>query len=77
MDPFFGGAYESRHFEHSRWLTLDEMRGLIQSASYVPAPGAPSFEPMMAELDRSFAATENDGRVEVIYDTRMFFGQLR
>lgn len=74
LEPFFGGPYASRRFEHSRLLTLDEMRGLLQSASYVPAAGAPTFEAMMSELDRIFGETERDGRVEVIYDTELYFG---
>jgi ubiquinone/menaquinone biosynthesis C-methylase UbiE len=77
LRAFFGGPYESRQFEHSRLLELEEMRGLLQSASYVPARGAPTFPAMMEELDRIFAATQRDGRIELIYDTELYFGRIQ
>ena len=76
LRAFFGGSYGERHLEHSRQLDLEEMRGLLQSASYVPAPGDANFEPMMRELDRVYDETQRGGRVEVIYDTELYFGVL-
>jgi len=77
LAAFFGGPYASRYFEHSRLLEREEMRGLLQSASYVPAAGADNFEPMMKEFDRVFEETQRDGRIKLIYDTELYFGPLR
>ena len=76
LRAFFGGPYRERRLEHSRFLDREEMRGLLQSASYVPAPGDDNFEPMMKEFDRVFASTATAGRVEVIYDTELYFAEL-
>lgn len=46
----------------------------VQSASYMPTPEAPTYAPMLARLRELFDAAQQDGRVAMDYETRVFFG---
>ncbi|HEX3747907.1 MAG TPA: class I SAM-dependent methyltransferase [Bryobacteraceae bacterium] len=73
-------------FEHEKWQTavfpnhqdfdLDGIRGRLLSSSYVPLPDSPQFAPMMQELDTMFARHQKGGQVQVLYETKVYFGQL-
>jgi SAM-dependent methyltransferase len=75
-----------RFFGHSHWrkasfanrqeFDLDGIKGRTRSASYTPQPGAPGYEPMMAELKQLFAATAQDGQVTFAYETNVYAGLL-
>lgn len=76
LERFFGGAQEERRFAHEQRLDLDGLRGLLASTSYAPRAGHPGHEPMLRDLERLFAATEQDGAVTVLYETELYFGAL-
>lgn len=46
----------------------------VESASYMPQAGSPSYAPMLARLRQLFDAAQTDGRVPMDYETRVFFG---
>jgi hypothetical protein len=48
----------------------------LRSSSFIPAPDAPNFAPMMAELQRIFDTHNQAGRVRLEYSTRIYFGRL-
>jgi SAM-dependent methyltransferase len=48
----------------------------LNSASYVPREGTPTYAPMMARLRALFDASQRNGRVVMDYDTRVFFAPL-
>ena len=47
----------------------------VESASYMPQAGSPSYAPMLARLRQLFDAAQTAGRVPMDYETRVFFGQ--
>lgn len=75
-DFFAGGRVASRSFPNEQVFDLAGLRGRLLSSSYVPAPGDPRHPPMLAALERLFAAHQQDGRVRIGYATEMYFGQL-
>lgn len=57
-------------------LTLDELRGRILSASYMPQPGHPGFDSMSAALEELFGETQSGGTVVMHHDCQVCWGQL-
>lgn len=52
------------------------VEGRLLSSSYAPEAGQPNHEPMLAALREIFDRYQEDGRVEIRYDTRVFTAQL-
>lgn len=78
MKHFFGAneyrAYEVPNFQE---FDFDGVAGRIRSSSYMPVPDHANFAPMMAELQKMFAAHNDAGRVRLEYSTRIYFGHLQ
>jgi SAM-dependent methyltransferase len=74
-------------FRHDNFLTRelpnrqifdrDGLMGRLRSSSFVPPEGHPEFAPMMAALDKLFAAHQQDGHVRMEFSTVTYLGQLR
>jgi SAM-dependent methyltransferase len=75
-----------RFFAHDSWRVAsfpnhqdfdwEGIRGRLLSSSYAPLPGSPKFAPMMEELEAIFAKYHQGGHVKVVYETKMYVGQL-
>lgn len=52
------------------------LSGRLRSSSYAPPPGHPRHQPMLAELEKIFAAHQKHGRVRMEYRTRVYAGKL-
>ena len=77
ITAFFGhDGWKEAAFENRQDLDLDGVRGRLRSSSYAPLPGSAAFDPMMQELDRLFAAFQQDGRVAFLYETNVYYGSL-
>lgn len=77
LESFFAPA-ELREFHCANRQVLDlaGLEGRLRSCSYAPGPEHPDHEPMMAQLRRIFAARQQDGRVAIDYDCRVYYGRL-
>jgi SAM-dependent methyltransferase len=74
---FYGpGGYAKRVLDNPQHHDAAGLRGRLLSSSYVPAPGHPKYEPMLAALDGLFAEYQTDGQVVIGYDTEVYFGRL-
>lgn len=81
MEPFFGGsegdgAYHHRTFDHVQPLDLQGLIGLITSFSYMPRSGADGFEASIEALRALHEEYADDGSVEIVYDTQLYFGEI-
>ena len=52
------------------------VEGRLLSSSYAPEAGHPNHAPMLVALREVFDRHQEDGRVEIRYDTRVFTAQL-
>ncbi len=78
LDRFFGASnWRLEKLPNQQEFDLAGLRGRFLSSSYAPLPGAPGYEPSMAELGRLFEEHQADGRVTLLYDTEVYFGRLR
>ena len=76
----------TRFFENESWrmasfpnhqdFNWDGIRGRLLSSSYAPLPGSPQYAPMMEELEGMFTKFQQDGKVKLIYETKMYVGRL-
>ena len=64
-------------FDNHQHLDLEGLQGRLASSSYAPLPGTPAFQPLMEALARLFAKYQKDGRVTLLYDTKVYVGQLK
>ena len=64
-----------RTFENAQTLDRDGLRGRLLSTSYVPAPGAPRHDEMLAALERLFGAHQRDGTVTLVYRCDVYYGR--
>ena len=78
IGAFFGGSHWRRaEFQHAVELDFELLSARVNSTSYLPAPRDSAHAPMMKALQALFDATQRDGRVEMRYDTRVYFGLIR
>ncbi len=61
---------------NAQTLRLEELRGRIFSASYMPQPGHPRFEEMRAAVEQLFEETQSGGLVTMHQDCLVCWGQL-
>jgi len=77
LELFFAPA-PVREFrcDNRQLLDLEGLEGRLRSCSYAPGPEHPDYTPMMADLKRVFADCQEDGRVAIDYDCRIYYGRL-
>ncbi|NMC80842.1 MAG: SAM-dependent methyltransferase, partial [Chloroflexi bacterium] len=63
-------------FANRQVLDYESLEGRLRSSSYTPEEGHPRYLPMLDTLKRIFDAYQVEGRVNMEYDTRMYYGQL-
>jgi len=74
---FFGAnEFTSHSLPNAQEFDFEGLSGRLRSSSYAPALGHPQFEPMMEELQRIFAAHQQNGVVRMEYRTRIYTGKL-
>ena len=77
LEAFFGaGRVAEVRFENSQTLDYEGLKGRLLSCSYVPVEG-PDFERLMEALPRLFDSHEKNGRVTLVYETKVFYGTAK
>lgn len=77
LDAFFGPeGCRLRKLPNAQTFDFDGLHGRVLSSSYMPREGGPGYEPMLRELRTLFDRFATDGRLELTYDTEIYFGRL-
>lgn len=77
IGAFFAPApFRQHNFEMRQEFDYEALQGRLLSSSYTPPPGHACYQPMLQELRRIFDKYQTDSRVALLYDTRVFYGQL-
>ena len=74
---FGASKFSETTFDNEQVVDFDGLRGRLTSASYAPVPGHPNHEPMMRELAAIYERHQQDGRVRIVYDTKVFYGRIK
>ena len=65
FDPLLFTVY---HFPNVQCLDFESLKGQLLSASYIPLPGHPSYNPMINELIYLFVAYNENGFVQMEFE---------
>lgn len=76
LREFFGQEFKRQTFENVQVLDLDGIRGRMLSSSYMPDESDPAAAPLLDELKTVFAKHQENGKIEVFYDTNIFYSQV-
>ncbi|MDX6611829.1 MAG: hypothetical protein QOD75_1015 [Blastocatellia bacterium] len=73
---FAPGHFKHESFENLQIFDFDGLKGRLLSSSYVPAEGQAGCAEMLDALHGVFDAHQQQERVVVEYDTRVYYGQM-
>jgi len=73
---FFGNAPAKKSFPSAQEFDFEGLKGRLLSSSYAPEKGQPGHAEMLLELERLFNAHQQNGGVQFIYDTVVYYGKL-
>jgi len=73
---FVAAGCDKARFHNNQVVDLQGLTGRVLSSSYVPVPGDPRYEPMLAELARLFQVHQVDGFLSFEYHTDVYYGRL-
>ncbi len=77
MEAFFGpGGCAKATFPYSQIVDQEGLTGRALSSSYLPSPGDPTYEPMVAALAELFQKHQVDGRLSFDYHTDVYYAHL-
>jgi SAM-dependent methyltransferase len=77
ISAFFArDSWRTAGFPNEQDFDWDGLRGRLLSSSYAPLPGSPAYTPMMEELAAIFAAYQQEGRVKILYETKLYVGPI-
>lgn len=75
-DLFAPSDYRLSVFEMRQSLDYSELEGRLLSSSYIPQHTDPKYEAMLRALRQVFDQHQQNGRVSLDYDTRVFYSHL-
>jgi len=73
---FFQTDFREADFQNAQTVDFDGLKGRMLSSSYVPAPENPRFPKMVKKLESLFAEHAENGRIDILYSTKIFYGQI-
>jgi ubiquinone/menaquinone biosynthesis C-methylase UbiE len=76
LQDFFRTDFEQKTFSHVQQVDFEGLKGRMLSSSYIPTAENPRFGEMIENLESLFAQHNENGRIEILYDTKIFYGQI-
>jgi hypothetical protein len=76
IEVFFGGAAKERVYGNRQEFDLEGLKGRLMSSSYVPREEDRRFGAMMKELKEVFEKYQRGGKVEFVYETKVYVGRV-
>lgn len=76
IGDFFQIGFSKATFHNSQIFDFEGLKGRLESSSYTPTKENPLYEPMIEELKNIFAEYAENGEIEILYDTNIYYGQL-
>lgn len=73
---FFAGDHSLKVFQNKQIFDLEGLMGRVLSSSYMPSAADEKYPAMAEELKALFTKHEEQGRITILYDTRVYYSQL-
>jgi SAM-dependent methyltransferase len=75
LKTFFQGDFRSATFANKQVLDFDGIKGRVSSSSYMPSESDSQYSAMVEELQTLFDKHAENDRIQVFYDTNVFYKQ--
>jgi SAM-dependent methyltransferase len=76
LQDFFQTDFKQKTFSNVQQVDFEGLKGRMLSSSYVPTAENPRFVEMLENLESLFAEHNENDRIEILYDTKIFYGQI-
>lgn len=76
LQDFFMTDIRRATFQNVQKLDFEGLKGRMLSSSYIPTAEDPRFEEMLEKLQSLFAEHAENGRIEILYNTNIFYAQI-
>jgi SAM-dependent methyltransferase len=76
LRDFFGKDFTVAVFQNKQVFDLDGLKGRVLSSSYMPTEGSERYPQMAAALNELFTKHQEQGRITILYDTRVNYTQF-
>ena len=73
---FFQNDFRRKTFQNAQTVGFEGLKGRILSSSYMPTETDLNFAPMITELKRLFAKYAENGKIQILYDTNVYYLQF-
>jgi SAM-dependent methyltransferase len=73
---FFLEDFNESAFCNIQTVDFEGLKGRVLSSSYIPDVGHPHFGEMLLQLENIFERHQKSGAVEILYNTRVFYGKF-
>ncbi len=74
--PFFGGPFSEAAFDNVQSFDFDGLMGRLHSSSYIPPKDHAGYAAMAQHTRKLFDTHQINGRIEFVYDTRVYYGGI-
>lgn len=74
---FREGKYQHITFDNNQYFNYEELIGFLNSLSYVPDKNTESYKYMLENIYKAFEVNKVEERVEMKYETDLFWGIIR
>ena len=76
MIDFFADGFQTASFDNVQEFDFEGLKGRLFSSSYMPTEDSEKGEKIVRELRALFDKHSESGKIEVFYDTLVFYSQL-
>jgi ubiquinone/menaquinone biosynthesis C-methylase UbiE len=76
FSAFFQKEFRRKTFQNVQTVDLEGLKGRIHSSSYMPSACDERFFAMNAEIERIFAKYAENGKIQILYSTNIFYAEF-
>jgi len=76
FEKSFQAEFSAKTFLNVQTLDFEGLKGRVLSSSYMPSETDLRFEPMVIELQRLFEKYAESGKIQILYNTNIFYTRL-
>lgn len=76
FEVFFQTEFSQKTFLNVQTVDFAGLKGRMLSSSYMPAEGTDVFEPMIIELRDLFEKYAENGKIQILYNTNIYYARF-
>jgi ubiquinone/menaquinone biosynthesis C-methylase UbiE len=73
---FFQNEFSQKTFLNAQTVDFEGLKGRILSSSYMPSETDANYAPMIIELQDIFAKYAESGKIDILYNTNIFYTRI-